>query len=115
MSMGLNEYQAESRKTAMYKGINTFDGVVYNSLKLAGEAGEIADKIGKMVGNNITPTLTPEQILDLSKEAGDVLWHLTNLCLDLGVTLEWVAQLNIDKLSSRQKRGILMSGDGDNR
>lgn len=108
------EYETAARSTAIYRGIGTItEGVVYNTLKLTGEAGEISDKIGKMYGKGLAPT--DEQIEDLKKELGDVLWHLTNLCLDLGLSMEDVANANFEKLQSRQERGVLMSGTGDNR
>jgi NTP pyrophosphatase (non-canonical NTP hydrolase) len=110
--MTLDEYAKSARKTVSYKGVGTQRGVIYNSLKLAGEAGEIADKVGKMFGKNEEPT--EEQRQDLKKESGDVLWHLTNLVLDLGFTLEEIAQMNIEKLADRQERGVLV-GYGDER
>lgn len=111
--MTLNEYAKEARRTAIYQGVGTFRGVIYNSLKLCGEAGEIADKIGKIFGKGIEPTA--DQIQDLKKEAGDVLWHLTNFCIDLNLLLEDVADTNVNKLRSRQERGVLMAEGGDNR
>lgn len=50
----------------------------------------------------------------LAKEIGDVLWHLSALCDDMGIELADVAQANLEKLESRQIRGKIM-GSGDNR
>lgn len=110
--MTMDEYQDAARTTAMYRGIGTFDGVVYNVLKLAGESGEIADKVGKIFGKGEVPN--QDQILDLNKELGDVLWHLAMAARDLGLCLDDVASSNLAKLKSRQERGVIV-GDGDNR
>ena len=50
----------------------------------------------------------------LKKELGDVLWYISALASDLGVTLEDVAADNVAKLRSRAERGVL-GGSGDNR
>lgn len=111
--MRINEYQQSSRSTAVYKGKGTFGGVVYNSLKLAGEAGEIADKIGKKFGKG-DETVSESELADLNKELGDVFWHLCNLATDLGLSMGDVARANEQKLTDRQERGVLV-GHGDNR
>lgn len=111
--MTFEEYENAARSTAIYHGIGTYQGFIYNVLKLCGEAGEVSDKVGKLFGKNNLPT--PEQILELKKELGDCQWHLTNAALDLGLSLEDIANANIQKLKSRQERGVLMSGEGDNR
>lgn len=112
--MKTEDYEKAARSTAMYYGIGTWDGVLYNSLKLAGEAGEVADKVGKIVGKN-RRELTGEQKEELKKELGDTLWHLTNLGLDLGLSLEDIMLKNNEKLADRYKRDVIMDGDGDNR
>ncbi|MEZ4102976.1 MAG: MazG nucleotide pyrophosphohydrolase domain-containing protein [Candidatus Paceibacterota bacterium] len=55
-----------------------------------------------------------EKLQDLKKEIGDVLWYLSALSNDLGFTLEEVAEKNLEKLKSRQERGVV-HGNGDNR
>jgi NTP pyrophosphatase (non-canonical NTP hydrolase) len=51
---------------------------------------------------------------ELKKEAGDILWQLSGLCQVMGWELEDVATGNLDKLASRQRRGVI-DGNGDNR
>lgn len=51
---------------------------------------------------------------DLQKECGDILWQLAGLCTVMGWSLEDIAQQNLDKLASRQKRNVI-GGNGDNR
>lgn len=109
--MTFEEYQTESRKTAIYP--NKDNNFIYPTLGLAGEAGEVAEKIKKVLrdGNGI---VSEEKKEELTKELGDVLWYVANLSKELGIPLEEVARKNIEKLQSRQQRGEL-HGSGDNR
>jgi NTP pyrophosphatase (non-canonical NTP hydrolase) len=92
--------------------------LVYPALKLAGEAGEVAEKVGKLMrdkGYSVTnPHILHVDRLDLAKELGDVLWYISALAFELGYTLEEVAMMNIGKLADRKDRGTL-KGSGDNR
>lgn len=109
--MEFNEYQKKARKTAMYPNLGS--NFVYPTLGLAGEAGEVAEKIKKVIRDG-DGVVSEEKKEDLSKELGDVLWYVANLAQELGLDLEAIAQKNIEKLRSRQDRGKL-KGDGDNR
>lgn len=94
------------------KGMKVFPekhAIVYPALGMMGEAGEVSEKVKKW--------LRGDRELDkpeLVKEIGDVLWYITALADDLGYTLTNVAEMNIEKLSSRKERGVL-KGSGDNR
>jgi NTP pyrophosphatase (non-canonical NTP hydrolase) len=108
--MTLDEYQKEAEKTALYPEAYR---TLYPALGLAGEAGEVANKVKKILrdhGGNLSPALR-EALLD---ELGDVLWYAALLARDLGASLEAVARANLAKLASRQARGVL-GGEGDNR
>ncbi len=109
--MEFNRYQEESGKTAIYpdRGRN----FVYPTLGLAGETGEVAEKIKKVIRDKggIVDDATRDA---LRKELGDVLWYVAQLCTELDLSMADVAEKNIEKLLSRQKRGRL-SGDGDSR
>ena len=109
--MNLEEYQKLSRETAQYpdKGAN----FVYPTLGLSGETGEVAEKIKKILrdyGGVVDETRRTE----IMKELGDVLWYLAQLATELGLSLEEVAEANLAKLASRQKRGMI-GGSGDDR
>lgn len=112
--MTLDEYQHGALRTASFP-----DGVrvLYPALKLAGEAGEVAEKLGKLMrdeGYQPGDRLADTQREALAKELGDVLWYVAVLARDLGVTLEEVAAGNLAKLADRQQRGVL-GGSGDER
>jgi NTP pyrophosphatase (non-canonical NTP hydrolase) len=115
--MNLNEYQEAAASTALYPGRGIFHGFAYLTSKLAGEAGEVAEKFGKAIrddGYCYSTDLRPERKEAMAKELGDVLWYVSNLARDLGYSLEDIARMNLEKLFDRKERGVL-TGDGDNR
>ena len=106
-----HEYQQESRKT--WSLIHTDNAIVYPTLGLTNEAGEVAGKVKKIFRDR-GGVITEEDREALKQELGDVLWYLTQICTDLGLSLEEVAEANLTKLFSRQER-CQIRGDGDNR
>lgn len=109
--MDFNEYQNKSRKTAGYPSIG--HPVIYPTLGLANEAGEVAGKI-KKVFRDKDGEISETTRDSLKAELGDVLWYLTQVATELGLTLDEIAEHNIEKLYSRLERGRIR-GDGDNR
>lgn len=109
--MEFNEYQQQSHKTAVYPVIG--QGFVYPALGLAGESGEVVEKIKKIFRDQ-QGIVGDEQRQAVAKELGDVLWYLAQLATELDLDLNQVAQDNLDKLFSRQQRGQL-HGSGDER
>jgi NTP pyrophosphatase (non-canonical NTP hydrolase) len=111
VSMLLSDYQARSRATAVYpqRGAN----LLYPTLGLCGEAGEVAEKIKKMVRDD-QGVLSEERRAALSKELGDVLWYLAQLATEADLDLDAIAEENLAKLLSRRERDVL-SGSGDER
>lgn len=109
--MDFKEYQEKSRKTALYPDLG--NNFVYPTLGLSGEAGEVAEKIKKVIRDKggVIDDVTREEI---KKELGDVLWYVSQLATELGLTLDGIAENNIEKLYSRMDRGVL-HGSGDNR
>lgn len=108
--MELNEYQKRALETAIYPKEAK---IVYPTLGLTGEAGEVADKVKKVIRDN-NGDFSVERRLELAKELGDVLWYIATLANDLGYTLEEIGVMNNKKLSSRKERGVI-NGNGDNR
>lgn len=108
--MKLDMYQVKAQQTAVYQ---VRDGLSYCALGLAGEAGEVADIVKKVLRDD-GGHLTKKAELALAKELGDVLWYVANLAGELGIPLSVIADINLTKLEDRQKRGVL-GGSGDNR
>ena len=104
----INYYQKEALKTAIYPDEYK---VVYPALGLAGEAGEVADKVKKIIRDDKD---TPEFRHEIAKEIGDVLWYCAVLADDLGYDLQQIAEMNIWKLKERAASGTIQ-GSGDNR
>jgi NTP pyrophosphatase (non-canonical NTP hydrolase) len=109
--MNFTEYQTKSRKTAKYPVIG--HAVIYPTLGLTNEAGEVAGKIKKIFRDKEGLIGATERDA-LKGELGDVLWYLAQVCTELNLTLDEVAEHNIEKLYSRLERGKI-GGDGDNR
>lgn len=107
----LNEYQEACAQFAEYPHLG--HGLVYPALGLAGEAGEVCENTKKMMRDD-HGVLSDARRSALKKELGDVLWYVARCAAEAGLTLEEVGQANIEKLSSRQRRGVL-HGDGDDR
>ena len=103
--MDFKEYQRKAVSFALYPATHK---VLYPTLGLCGESGEVAEKVKKQVRDGVFNRL------EVAKELGDVLWYLTNVCNDIGYSLDEIAVLNINKLNSRKERGTLQ-GSGDNR
>lgn len=105
-----DEYQNLAKTTAIYPKER---GLEYVVLGLVGEAGELANKVKKVIRDD-GGVLSEDKRKDLLKEAGDVTWYLASLFTELKESFGNAAQNNIDKLFSRKERGTL-GGSGDNR
>ena len=123
--MNFNEYQKLASKTAIYldkfkacgyvgipEEVIKYLGLSYTSNGL-GEVGEIQGKVKKILRDQ-AGQITEENKKDLAKELGDVLWYVSAMSSELGLSLDDVAKGNIDKLFSRKKRNQL-NGSGDDR
>lgn len=115
-SVTFDEYEEQALDTSIYEG-----KLIYPILGLVSEAGEVADKIKKLIRDegvditeDVAEQLDPEQRKALAYELGDVLWYLTNVAADIDYSLEEIALLNLDKLAQRKVRGKLQ-GSGDYR
>jgi NTP pyrophosphatase (non-canonical NTP hydrolase) len=113
--MTFEVYQEQSKKTAVY---SKSDGnlnypLTYPALGLLSEAGEVAGKIKKVIRDN-GGIIDEAKKADIAAELGDVLWYVSQISTELGVSLADVAQSNLDKLLSRMDRGVIL-GSGDNR
>ncbi|HPF95751.1 MAG: nucleoside triphosphate pyrophosphohydrolase family protein [Candidatus Magasanikbacteria bacterium] len=107
--MTLNDYQNAATKTALYP--ESGNNLLYPILGLCGESGELAEKMKKMIRDD-QGVLTEERRQLMVKELGDVLWYVSQVARELGISLEEVGQMNVDKLASRMDRDVL-HGNGD--
>jgi NTP pyrophosphatase (non-canonical NTP hydrolase) len=108
--MELSEYQRLSRRTAKYP---SEAWLWYPALGLAGEAGEVAEHAKKAIRDD-GGSVGEDRRAAIGKELGDVLWYVAQLATELELDLDDIARGNLDKLLSRQRRGVL-SGSGDER
>ena len=109
--MTFNEYQEKALKNKVY-GYGT--EVIYPALGLAGESGEVVDKIKKILRDHGGDFTLPEKRIEIAKELGDVLWYCAAIADDLGFDLNFIAEHNIEKITSRREKGTI-KGSGDNR
>lgn len=109
--MNFEEYQKKSRKTAKYPDAG--NNFIYPTLGLSGESGEVAEKIKKVLRDK-EGKIDDGCRAEIEKELGDVLWYVSQLATELGLSLDNIAEKNIEKLYSRMDRGKL-KGSGDNR
>ena len=109
--MDFKTYQKKARETALYPDLGS--NFIYPTLGLVGEAGEVAEKVKKVIRDK-NGVFDEESKQSIKKELGDVLWYLSNLCNEFGFSLDDVALQNIEKLRLRSARGKI-SGSGDDR
>ena len=106
----LDMYQKVAKTTAIYP---REQAIIYPTLGLTGEAGEVANKVKKIIrddGNKINESLVQE----ISAEIGDCLWYISVLADDIGCKLSDIANTNLIKLENRKKKGTI-HGSGDKR
>jgi len=105
-----DDYQAAAVQTAVYPDDIR---ILYPALGLAGEAGEVANKVKKIYRDD-GGQVTDDRRVQIAKELGGVLWYVATVCTDLNLNMGDVARKNVAILASRQERGTL-HGDGDER
>jgi len=109
--MDFEEYQRKAAKTAVYPDIG--NNFAYPTLGLVGEAGEIANKVKKIMrdkGGVIDDSVRE----DMKKELGDVLWYVAATAAEFKLSMDEIAAANIEKLASRAARDQI-KGSGDDR
>tara|TARA_B100001996_G_C18159161_1_gene399897 strand:- start:139 stop:468 length:330 start_codon:yes stop_codon:yes gene_type:complete len=109
--MDFKTYQKKARETAKYPNLGSNN--IYPTLGLVGEAGEVAEKVKKVIRDK-NSIFDEESKLAIKKELGDVLWYLSNLCTEFNFSLDEVALNNLEKLKLRAAKGRI-SGSGDDR
>lgn len=112
MSLSFSDYQNGAMSTAIYPGKGEGNWT-YPALGLAGETGEISEKLKKAIRDE-GGIVSEERRAAIQKELGDVLWYVAALCTELNINMEDAAAQNLSKLAKRKTEGKLQ-GDGDNR
>ena len=110
--MTFDEYQQQALKTAH----NTYEPLMEKTIwamGVAGEAGEVVEKWKKIVAYK-EGKVSDEDLAELAKELGDVVWYIAVMAHSLGLSFEDIMQRNVAKLKSRKARGVI-TGQGDNR
>ena len=100
-------YQEQAKTTAIFPPERALE---YLTLGLVGEAGEVANKIKKVIRDK---KIFRSEV-EIASEIGDVLWYCAMLADYLDTNLGKIMEDNIDKLQSRKSRGTL-GGSGDRR
>lgn len=110
--MTFDHYQTESAKT-LVNGDDESQVLIRSVLGLVGESGEVAEKLKKILRDH-GGKITEDDKQAIAHELGDVLWYLARLADLSGYSLDQVAEMNLEKLSSRKARNQI-GGSGDNR
>lgn len=105
------DYQQKASETAIFPKQKALE---YITLGLTGEAGEIANKVKKLIRDGADKETLTEKKIEIGYEIGDVLWYCAMLAREVGMDLGHIMENNIIKLHSRKERGKL-GGSGDNR
>jgi NTP pyrophosphatase (non-canonical NTP hydrolase) len=106
----LDMYQQVAKTTAIYP---REQAIIYPTLGLTGEAGEVANKVKKIIrdGSN---SKDERLVSEIKSEIGDCLWYIAVLASDFDIKLSDIASTNLEKLANRKKNGTI-HGSGDNR
>jgi NTP pyrophosphatase (non-canonical NTP hydrolase) len=121
--MHADDYQAAADKTAYpfeHAAMRFIDDpnvtwvrMAYLALKLNGEAGELAEEIGKALRDD-DGFVDTERMERIIKELGDVQWYVAEIASEMNIRLSTIMQMNVDKLRDRDERGVL-GGSGNDR
>ena len=106
----LDMYQKVAKSTAIYP---REQAIIYPTLGLTGEAGEVANKVKKIIRDG-TIENHESLIQEISAEIGDCLWYISVLADDIGIKLSDIANANLEKLANRKEKGTI-HGSGDTR
>jgi NTP pyrophosphatase (non-canonical NTP hydrolase) len=110
-SITATEYQIRAAETAIFP---KNDALEYLTLGLTGEAGEIANKVKKLIRDGADKENYYERLYEIEKELGDVLWYCAMLATEVDANLGKIMEANLNKLADRKARNALQ-GSGDNR
>ena len=106
----LDMYQKVALTTAIYP---REQAIIYPTLGLTGEAGEVANKVKKIIRDGSNKN-DDSMVSEIKSEIGDCLWYIAVLADDIGCKLSDIANTNLIKLANRKEKGTIR-GSGDKR
>ena len=106
----LDLYQKVALTTAIYP---REQAIIYPTLGLTGEAGEVANKVKKIIRDGSNKN-DDSMVSEIKSEIGDCLWYIAVLADDIGCKLSDIANTNLIKLANRKEKGTIR-GSGDKR
>ena len=123
------ELGAQSNESNKYKKVSDFDmyqkvalttaiypreqAIIYPTLGLTGEAGEVANKVKKIIRDG-SDSKDEKLVSEIKAEIGDCLWYIAVLASDFDIKLSDIASANLEKLENRKKNNTIR-GSGDKR
>lgn len=115
--MTFDQYQEGARRT-MDLSLMSEEKLDHAILGLTSEAGEAAGILQKVYQGHPHPLIDEVEEAHMIKELGDCLWMLAEAADALGVSLDYIARTNIEKLKVRYPLGFeadksLHRKDGD--
>lgn len=106
----LDMYQKVALTTAIYP---REQAIIYPTLGLTGEAGEVANKVKKIIRDG-SDSKDEKLVSEIKAEIGDCLWYIAVLANDFDIKLSDIASTNLEKLANRKKNNTI-HGSGDTR
>jgi len=106
----LDMYQKVALTTAIYP---REQAIIYPTLGLTGEAGEVANKVKKIIRDGSDKN-DDSLVSEIKSEIGDCLWYIAVLASDFNIKLSDIASSNLEKLEKRKQKGTI-HGSGDDR
>ena len=106
----LDMYQKVALTTAIYP---REQAIIYPTLGLTGEAGEVANKVKKIIRDG-SDSKDEKLVSEIKAEIGDCLWYIAVLASDFNIKLSDIASTNLEKLANRKKNNTI-HGSGDAR
>ena len=80
---------------------------------MSAECGELVEIIKKIFLQG--KSYNEDNVIHMKKEAGDVLWYMSQLCIALDTTFEELMEINYQKLSARYPEGTFSVYKSENR
>ena len=111
--MNFDEYQKQATSTAQFRDTSDEYKLMYSCMGLAGESGELIEKIKKVIRND-GGAISEEKREAIKLEIGDVLWYLSQIARLCDISFDDAAEANVKKLADRRARGVIKS-EGDTR